>query len=502
MKKKNILYNVLNFILIIFAILCMQKMYEAISIVHYNIFDMYEGLFLLTIFTIFTTLLLINLVLGILNIKRKNNAIGVLNIVTSGITLINIVLTIIYYVSYDDVWSYIIFFELTCQLIISIINLILNRKKESEDLKKHSIIIFCIIVVVCTVLYVLPRMLLKINQDRLVKAYNILKQENKQQLFIDYRSNFYDTTGKLIAENDYEIVSTKKMYDTYIITAKDKNNNLCVVDYSGEKVVQLYDIFSSSSTFFLDDLIMTLRQNNSSQYDATNSENGIKYISAKIVQDNYLKFTDENGQISIEVEIDKTQLENDTSISELLEQYNTKYNNPYSDTYYRTNAVVEEIYRYKKNYYMTYKNNERVKLECNNLLIDYREENGNYIIYMYNNWNIPFYDKEESGYYDLEGKKIAVNKQYIIFNTFEQYMVVYNKLSNNYDVLTYNSNNRASVEELKYCTEDYVYGDRKLYLINNGRIENVLDGITYTINIGDDILYASSVYDHYNAIRY
>ncbi len=495
MKKKNILYNILNFILIIFALLYIIPMYKSITLLKHDLFYVYEGLSIIIISIILIAFFLINLVIGILNIKRKNIAIGVLNIILGCIALINIVLTIIYDETYDDEWGYIIFSNLICQTIISIVNLILNRKKESSNLKKHSIIIFCIIFFVGAVLVAFPRILLKENKDRLIEAYNILKKQNNPQLFIDYDYNFYDITGNLIAKNNYKEMSTKKIDDegTYIITAIDSNNELWIVNYTGEKLVRLYYIFSDNN--LLSDLVK-VSSIDKKTYDYSETKNGINYLTAKNIEDNYLKFTNEDKEISIEIEIDKTQIANDTSFLELLENYYMKnYDYPVNNISEIKGIDLETIYKYKKNYYLTYKNNERVKLECNNLLIDYDEESGNYILFMYNNWNIPFYDEQESGFYDLEGRKYDVNKQYLIYNTFDKYFILYNKLSDCYYISKYDSNDRKKIEILIDCTENYVYADKKLYLITNDKIEEVIERIRYYINIGNDNI--SSVYDYY-----
>lgn len=501
MKKKNILYNILSFILIIFALLYIIPMYQSITQSEYGLFDVYEGLSIIMISIILIAFFVINLVIGILNIKKKNNAIGVLNIILGCIALVNIALTIIYNETYDDVWGYIIFSSLICQIVISIVNLILNRKKESSNLKKHSIIIFCIISFVSTVLVVFPRILLTENKDRLIEAYNVLKEQNRPQIFIDYDSNFYDTTGNLIAKNNYKVMNAKKIDEagTYIITVMDDNNELWIVNYTGEKLVRLYYIFSDS--YYLLNNLISVSNIYNKRYNYSEIENRINYLTAKNVEGNYLKFTDDNKEISIEIEIDKTQIANDTSFLELLENYYMEhYDYPPNEISGIKGIDLETIYKYKKNYYLTYKNNERVKLECNNLLIDYSEEDGNYILFMYNNWNIPFYDEQESGFYDLEGKKYTINKQYLIYNTFDKYFILYNKLSDYYYISTYGSNDRKRVESLIDCTENYVYADKKLYLISNDKIEEVIERTEYTINIGNDKSYYSnigSVYDYY-----
>ena len=501
MKKKNILYNILNCILIIFTLLYIIPMYQTKSQWEYGLYTVYEGLSIIMIAIFLNTFFVINIVIGILNIKNKNMAIGVLNIILGVISLVNIVLTIIYNDTYADIWGYIIFSCLICQIIISIVNLILNRNIESFNLKKHSIIIFGIILFVSIILVVFPRSLLKENKERLIEAYNLLKEQNKPQLFIDYNSNFYDITGNLIAKNNYKVMETIKIdYEgIYIITVMDDNNELWIVNYEGKKIVRLYYIFSDS-----DNLLYDLTRA-SDIYDKRNgyseSKNGINYLTAQNVEDDYLKFTNDNKEISIEIEIDKTQIEKDTSFFELLENYYMEYENyPLIEISRMDGIYLETIYKYKKNYYLTYKNNERIKIECNNLLIDYDKEEGNYILFMYNNWNIPFYDEQESGFYDLEGKKYTINKHYLIYNTFDKYFIIYNKLNNNYYISKYNSNDRKRLERLIDCNENYVYADSKLYSISNDKIYEVIENVQYTINIGNDRSYYSnigSVYDYY-----
>ena len=218
-----------------------------------------------------------------------------------------------------------------------------------------------------------------------------------------------------------------------------------------------------------------------------------------------MRFTNDNEEISIEIEIDKTQIANDTSFLDLLENYYIKYYNYSVNKISRIDGIdLETIYKYKKNYYLTYKNNERVKLECNNLIIDYSEEDENYILFMYDNWNIPFYDEQESGFYDLEGKKHTINNQYLIYNTFDKYFIAYNKLGDYYYISKYDSSDMKRIENLIDCTENYVYADRKLYLISDDKIEEVIERILYTINIGNDSPHypnIKSVYDYYDLVN-
>lgn len=114
MKKKNVLYNILNFILIIFALLYIIPMYQSITLWKKGVFDFYEDLSVIMIFIIFGIFFVINLVIGILNIERKNIEIGILNIILGCIALVNSALARIYVRTDDDIWGYIIFSSMIC----------------------------------------------------------------------------------------------------------------------------------------------------------------------------------------------------------------------------------------------------------------------------------------------------------------------------------------------------------------------------------------------------
>lgn len=501
MKKKNILYSMLNFVLIIFALFYIIPMFQSITMFIDSLFDVYEVLSVIIVSIFFIMFFVINLVMGILNIKNKNIAIGVLNIVAGCMALINIIFTIIYEDSYDDIWGCLILFNIVIQIIITFVNLILNRKKESTNLKKHSVIIFCIIFCVCTVMIIVPRVLLKINKDRLYKAYTILNKEDIPQMFIDNYSNFYDITGKIIGKSNYEVISANKIDNSgvYIITAMDNNNELWIIDYNGEKLVRLYHAFSDSR-YLVNSLIESSGIYNN-RYNNSNRDIEINYLTAEVTEDNYLRFTDENKEISIEVEIDKTQIEDDKSFVKILQNYYMKY---YDCSIKEISGIkginLESIYNYKKNYYLTYKNNERVKLECNNLIIDYDEEERNYILFMYHNWNIPFYDEKGSGFFNLDGKKYTVNDQYLVYNTFEKYIVLYSQVWDCYFISSYDLNDIIRIDSLEDCNENYVYADKKLYVIDNNKIENAIDRIKFEINVHNKnqiLSSAISVYDYY-----
>lgn len=496
MKKKNILYSVLNFILIIFALLYIIPMFQEINLSEDTLFGVYENLSIVMICIFFSTFFLINLVIGILNIRRKNNTIGVLSIVSGCIAIVNIILTIIYKENHEDVLAYIIFGTLACQIIISIFNLVLNRKKESSDLKKHSIIIFSIILLLGIVFVAFPRILLKINSDRIVEAYNILEKENRTQLLIDDKSNFYDFKGNLIAKNNYDIAKmNKKMANgTDIITVMD-NNELWIINYKGEKLVRLYYIFTDSESLLenLIDYSYKLFHNTEKKFSEAMKKKEVNYLTTETVKDNYLKFTSNDKKITIEIEIDKTQIEKDTSLYKFISQYYMEYYDAMpSDVMGVKGIDLETFYKYKKNYYLTYENNERIQLECNNLLVDYNEYDDNYILYMYSNWNIPFYDEDTSGFIDLKGKKYTMNKQYLVLDTLDNYIILYNKVYENYYITTYGLNDPIKLERIVDYDENYVYAFKEvpqqilsnhiLYLTNNDKIKSAVENIKYTIN--------------------
>ena len=498
MKNKNITYNLLNFILVGFALFYVVPMFMSITIYDNTLYDLYTTFSLIIMILTFITFFIINLVLGISNIRKKNKAIGVLSIVSGSLALGNIILLYIYDESFDDVWGYLLFIVLATQIILSIINLVLNRKKENTNFNKFHLIVFFFVLLMSIFLIVAPRVLLKENEKRLAEAYNILVNKGKTQLFIDSNSNFYDSTGKLVANNDFDVVKVQKAdrSGTYFICVKDKNDELWIVDYSGTKLVRLYDTFAESDTYLIYSLC-TMADFYSISSDT--NENGIKYLTSQSITDNLLVFANENNDILIEVEIDLTQREDDSSFLELLEEYYTDDTGEYINDFDLT-PNLESIYSYKKNYYLTFKNNERIKLDCNNLLIDYNSNGDNYILLMYNNWNIPFYDETESGYFNLEGQKYTISdKNTIVYNTFDNYIIMHNTLHDFNYISTLDFKEQQKVYSLTHCSEDYVLSKTNLYTIKDNKIIETIDNVKYTINIGSDSSNDSfgSVYNYY-----
>lgn len=511
MKKKNILYHILNFILIIFTVSFIVPMCQHIMAYEDTLYSVYKS-FSLEMITIFSILLfVINLVIGIANIKKKNIAIGVLTIVSGAMALFIIALMMLYAIAEDDLYGYMMFGLLFCQILLSTVSLILNRKKETSPLKKHSIILFCIIVLIGAITVTLPRILLEKNKNNIRKAYAILKEQPTPQLFIDRNSNFYDVTGNLIMENPYQYIKVNKVDNsgTYILTARDNNGKLWIIDYTGEKLVRMYDTFMDYFTVLLPDVHF--------DDDRTESSDTLHYLTLQQLEGNYLKFTKDDNEITIEVEIDTTQLESDTSFSKLLEKsYIKRYDYPVSQM--KVEGIdLETIYQYKKDYYLTYQNKERVKLDCHNLLIDYDEDLGNFVLFLYNNWNIPFYDEQESGFYDLAGNKHSIDKQYLVYDTLDNYCILYDTSGDSFYLSDDTFKDKEELEDLRdtywnrvVYTKDYIlyFKDSSydpvihhLYTIHDGTLEE-LPNIRSTINIllGDTLFLSpkvKSVYDIY-----
>ena len=481
----NIIYNILNIILIVFLLFYVVPMFISITIGNDSIFDFYEDLSIIIMIISCISFFIINLALGISNIHKKNIAIGVLNIISGCLSLGNILLIIAYDGFFDDPWGYLLFTTLTAQTILSIIILVLNIKKEDAPLNKIHLVLSCFIIIIGIILTIMPRVLLQGNMKRLSEAYNILAKEPKPQLLIDKDSNFYNSDGKLVAQCNYEVLDVDKADDegTYFISVMDENNQLWIVDYTGNKLVRLYYAFCDSDLFVY--TLCSFKDSYRPHWDP--KKDGINYLTLQNETNNLLVFANDNKDILIEVKIDYTQKEDDNSFLNLLKTRSF-------------DSALETIYTYKKEYYLTYKNNEKIKLDCNNLLIDYNVKEGEYNLLLYNNYNIPFYDKTESGYFDLEGTKYTIsNNNIIVYNTFKNYIIMYDYLQNFYYISTLDFNHQQKVYNLTYCTESYVLTMDDFYLIKDDAILKIITNIDHTTNIGKDSPGAryGSVYNDY-----
>lgn len=492
--------------LIFFALCYIVPMYLSNTLSENTLFDVYPKLSFAIISIISVTFFVINLVVGIANIRRKNIAIGVLTVVSGGIALVNILLAFLYIDSYADGWGYVLFGSILCQIVLSVVSLILNRKKESADLRKHSIVLSRVILLLGAILVIFPWILLVVNKNNLMKAYAVLIEQGVPHLFITWDDDFYDINGNLLSKNDYRSLDSEEINATgfHIITAEDNDHNLWIVDYTGKKLVRLYDVFTDDLSDFIKELA---RACNIYSYSSS-SEDEINCLTLEKGEENYLKFTSDDNDITIEVEIDKTQLENDTSFLEVLSDY---YESCYDYSLDQVGEIAEiegvdlgTLYQYKKNYYLTYQDNERIPLDCHNLLIDYHEGYENYVLFLYKNGNIPFYDEGESGYYDLEGTKHSFDKQYLVYDTLDNYCILYNTVNGYFYLSNYHSNNKKHIPSFGSRDTDYsetfVYTDDDLYTIRDGQFGDAIS-VRYTINTVDDSSWftpkINSVYDYY-----
>ena len=153
----NIIYNILNIILIVFLLFYVVPMFISITIGNDSIFDFYEDLSIIIMIISCISFFIINLALGISNIHKKNIAIGVLNIISGCLSLGNILLIIAYDGFFDDPWGYLLFTTLTAQTILSIIILVLNIKKEDAPLNKIHLVLSCFIIIIGIILTIMPR---------------------------------------------------------------------------------------------------------------------------------------------------------------------------------------------------------------------------------------------------------------------------------------------------------------------------------------------------------
>ena len=156
-----------------------------------------------------------------------------------------------------------------------------------------------------------------------------------------------------------------------------------------------------------------------SEFEEENAE--YKYFSNEEISDKILQVVIKKDEKETNSELYNNYLE-----SNIIVMSDYSY-----DKYDALTTKLEEFYNYKKEYYLLDINsNNKIKLECNNLLyrIYYNEkEELQEDILIYSNGYIPYYDTDNSGYFDQNGKKIRINNKYLIQDMTENYQIIINK---------------------------------------------------------------------------
>lgn len=471
MKQTNKLLNILNIISTIFIVLLL------ILDQSYTL-DIYVDYFILVIFINYIILNLFNFIVGIKNLKRHNKKIGIISIV---MILPFLSILIAKYIEKETLifipnWVNILIIVLNVVIfpILAIMNLIKNRKLENATIKKYKKILFYFIILIWISILIIPIILTKIDLNNISKVINILEnqKDNKVLIYSSYNYNngyfceFYDEEGNLFNKKYYELIAydqfQKNLKDYITIPIIKENGKEWLIDYKGEKLERIYSLFGTISSDELSHLISIGNYKLDRSY--VYNDLAIPITSEQVfIEDNVLIFGEWYDDYQIRVEI-LEEPENDTSYAnDILEISKDESLNE-----------LQKLYLYKKKYYLITEDGSEKELDCNNLLFT---TNGYYelAIQTYSNNYIPYYDNDSTGFFNLNGEKIAYNKRYLVYDAMETYQIIYDNLKNSFYYKPYENNNLMEIKgtTLKFYNNDFIISEYGIYKIYNNVIKQI-----------------------------
>ncbi len=448
MKKLNKYTNLLNiFEIIIIAIAIIIKDF----IIYQKTF-----LFLEVSFYLISA---INIILGIANLAGKNLRIGFIQII------LGIIMAIGFGISING--EIIIFiFTAIISIVLSIINLVFNKKLE-ESGSKAIIIFFVIIAIIECGIILVPVIMNNININNLENALEKIKKAEYVKTYTyetdDDKTVFIDENANKIAEKDYTIANYETTIkidnkDIPLGFAKNKDGKLLIIDCKGDILFELCsnifgdenDSYKVASDFFgyifnkkkfgiqFSDKNLDFNEDKAYEFalyryqmsNVQDFENDTTseymyfwnsgYNNDKVIQIELTNLPYENTELA-NTYLNNVKLE-DLSASKDINLYNNAYN------------LIQKFYTHERNYYLIdLKTNKRMKLDCENLIYSpYYDESNNLIerVLLYTYGEIPFYDGESTGYFDFTGKKYTIQNDYIIQDTSATFNIMLNKNNN------------------------------------------------------------------------
>ena len=491
MKQTNKLLNISNILNYVFVL--------TIGFFIVNYFEQY-GLLFSTVVVFISGIA--NFVIGIINIVKRNKKIGILNIIIAVMFIFDAIMFNII----DDVDEWMYFIVLACivaPIVLTILNLIFNRKNIDINKKIFKTALFFLGILIETVIIIIPIIVNKINLKNINMALKELENDFNTKVIVERYSQetkFYDENGDLIINKQYGLFTPE-----YIISHNDNskkltllitkyNNKICIVDYEGEIITRLYSIFDDIPiSHYLD----VLKYQNVPSYSD-------KYIKKMLTlnekKGNVYKFGSfEKDGYQITVELNESEIESD------IELYNRIFNEESIPT-----EVEAKFYKFKKRYYMSNKKGEIKTLDCNNLVFT-TDKDGNIAISQYYNNNIPYYDKDSAGFFNINGEKTEINKDYIVIDTTDQYAII--RGIKDYNDYIYFFNNKKIIKlngysnNLVYYDNKYIMTDSKMYSLKNNEWgllsnnEHLKDSFFINFDIDTNMKYALP-YDHFDFYMY
>ena len=477
MKQTNKLLNIANILNYVFC-LCM-------GLFVIDIFERYALLFATTVVSITG---ISNLIIGIINIVKGNKKIGIFNIIISAMFIFDAIM----FPLMDDLDDWMFFAILVCVIvpvILTILNLVFNRKVNDLNKTKKKSIVFLLGIIVEVIIIVIPIIVNRINLNNIEKAIHVLENDSSERIVLHTYDEIKicDLEGNIIHNLKYDLIKTfdiessrKKAnnnsnHEISVMMVKT-NNQLWLVDYNGNLIERLYCLFEKK----LNISGSYRRQIGKIGYrDISGDLEGItNSLSLNYHQDNIYKFgsIEENGY-QIIVEINENELESDTELFEKIEA--TYYNNSiYNDYLYNNEDLrkIKNIYKYKKNYSIVTKSGEVKKIDCNNLIFSMNSSD-ELEIKQYSNNYIPYFDKDSSGFINVNGEKIGFKKDYIVIDTINKYAIVYNLQNNNHYIYIIDNNKVIDLGNygLRYYDNNYIISGNKFLIFKDNKTINLLD---------------------------
>ena len=290
-----------------------------------------------------------------------------------------------------------------------------------------------------------------ISVNNLKTALPKLKEEANMETYVYKKDGMYiylDNQGNEISQKDFEEMESSSFPSEYMVSilidgheanlgVAYKDGKIIIINSQGEEMFTICNLFDDKlfvALRFMDYIslsnILGVSKTSSTLNNYYRNENNLqKYTeltqeTTNLFEDNendeYMYF--KNEDMLLQVVIKNNTREEDTKLSQ---NYMSSYSTANRDT-----GKIQKFYQNKKEYYLLdIENGTKKQLECNNLIYEayYTSTDLNEEILLYSDGSIPFYDKNETGYFEKTGEKRVINKGYIVEDINENYIVVLNQ---------------------------------------------------------------------------
>lgn len=458
MKSYNKYINMLNLVEI-FSLLANSIIYKNFCFGdNYNVIkNMLTAIFFIVFFA--------NIFLGIINIKKGSKRIGVLSLITGilpfGILLITFLGEQQYIYTDIAIGRFAIIICILIPAILSILNIIFNRKLEYSSKRKIPIVIIIIITLLNATYSTFIIIIYNEDVNNLESSLYLMENETNEKTYVINEGNkisFMDEEWNKIAEKNFE--SFNNNYSCFfsvnnnpinVANAKIDGDN-ALINTKGEVLLKT----KNQTIGFISNMILKgkykIKQyTQDTNLQATTVDYNVldKYLETnKKYEDNkeysYMYYKNSKFSNKILQVVTTNELEEDNSMSDIFDNYYLNYDINIDKT--------KDFYKYKKLYYLIdFENDIRTQLNCNNLI--YLALDNSEKIALLSNGNIPFYDSKETGFFDNSGKKISLSQPYLIYDCTDKYIIVIDR--NSYKTLLVSNETGNIVNEYKGTINKY-----------------------------------------------